>query len=270
MSKPTFRRLAVHLLRPVVRFFVRHALRIQDLQELGKELFIEAAREELVRAGERVTASRLSIISGMHRRDVLSFSQPVPLDLEAQDLVAKVVGQWQTDGRYLTKHKTPRVLSVGGVQSEFSALVRAVSSDLNPATVLFECERVGMVERSAQGVRLVNTSYTPKGDSAANFALLETDLDALVRALEENVLSEQKISNLHAHTIYDRVRPEAVDDIRRWLLREGHALHARAREYISGFDQDVNPPAGEASPGVRVILGTFGKVDCKDNKTDRA
>lgn len=260
MKRSDLRRVAACLLLPVVRFFVRRALKIQELLDLAKRLYLEVAREEIMTAGLKVTDSRLSVITGMHRRDVRKFASAGEASNEFEDLVTKVVGRWQVDHDFTTKQGTPRVLSIGGVQSEFAQLVQAVSKDLNPATVLYECERVGVVERSPHGVRLVLGSYTPRGDSEANFSLLSTDLDSLIGAVEENVFSAPEISNLHAHTIFDKVRPEALPEIRRWLLREGHALHARAREFISQHDQDINPSAEFKGPVARVVFGTFAKA----------
>ena len=69
-------------------------------------------------------------------------------------MISRVVAQWENDRRFLTQAGKPRVLSCDEDDSEFSELVRLVSKDLHPGTVLFELERSGIVERSKRGVRL--------------------------------------------------------------------------------------------------------------------
>ena len=261
LDRELIRRLTLRLLRPVLRFCVRHAQRIQDIVDLVKFCLLQIAAEELLSRHERVTASRLSVMTGMHRRDVAKYGSPRAIETGSRDLTIKVMGKWQSSPQLTTKAHTPRVLSARGEQSEFSTLVKSVSRDLNPATVLFELQRLGIVEVSDNSAHLVRDSYTPKGDCEAGFAILESDLSEVIAAAEENVLAAPQIPNLHCRTAYDRIRPSALPDIRRWLLREGHAFHARAREYISQFDQDINPDPSFSGRGARVVVGSFGKTD---------
>ena len=78
--------------------------------------------------------------------------------------------------------------------------------------------------------------------------------------VEENLLARPAITNLHARTTYDNIRPEGVADLKRWILTEGHKFHLRAREIMSRYDQDVNPDPSFEGRGVKVSLGSYGFV----------
>jgi len=261
IKRELIRKLVACLLRPVLRFCTRHALYIQDIDPILKEAWIKVASDELVRRGEKITVSRLSVMTGIHRRDVLKYSSPEKEQSQVKDFISKIMGQWQNNRSFVTKAGAARVLSIGGDKSEFTALVKSVSGDLNSATVLFELERAEVIERVGSSARLVVDSYTPKGNSEAMFGILEKDLTDIVIAAEENSLASPEIPNLHCRTDYDRIRPAAIPEIKRWLLKEGHAFHARAREFISQFDQDVNPEATFSGKGQKVVVGSYGKVD---------
>lgn len=262
----------LRILSPVVRFALRHSLKIQDIVEALKIAFLQEAQRELLREGRTCNASRLSMMTGVHRKDVARFessdhdlsSQPEKA-IGPKDLVTKVIGLWQTDRNFTTSLKAPRILSAGGLDSEFAKLVAKVSVDVNPAAVLAEMERIEAITRTKNGIKLIQGAYTPKNDVAAGFSLLGSDLDDLIQAVEGNILHEEEIKNLHVRTEYDNVRPESARLIKQWFLKEGHRLHLLAREMISCHDQDVNPdPKHKGGKGLRVVLGSFGFIEKKE------
>ena len=252
------------LVRPVVKYCLRHSVRLQDLVECCKTIFVEVAEEDIKKAQGEVTTSRISVMTGMHRRDVKRILENVTKFDDQAGLVMRVVGRWRTDHAFITKGKKPRVLTFGTEDSEFNELVSRISKDLNPATVLFELERVNAIEKTSKGLKLVIESYVPKGNVEDGFRILSQDAEDLIDSVEENVLEVNDIPNLHARTEYDTIRPEHIPDIRRWLIREGHLLHQRARNYISQFDQDINPDPNFKGDGAKVIFGTFSKMSEAD------
>ena len=245
-------------LRPVARFCLRHGIKLQDVVECLKTVLLDVAREQLPEG--KATDSRLSIMTGVHRKDVVRLGNP---DLEAPrslDLVSRVLGQWQGDPEYCTKGKQPRALSFGSDGSDFSNLVRKVSKELNPATVLFELERVGAVDSSGNKLKLAIDIYTPEGDLESGFKIFSEDSGDLLSAVEENLLRKNETPNLHVRTEYDKVRADAIPEIRRFLLREGHLLHEKARSFLASHDQDINPQEGFRGEVCKVGLGSFSLI----------
>lgn len=241
---------------PVVRFCIKRGVRFQDFSEIAKGLFVAAAQEEIEQADTKVTSSRLSAMTGLQRREVTR-TLSNPSGISERDVVVKVVGLWQTGTAFLTKAKEPRVLSYVGEQSEFASLVRAVSKDMNSATILFELERLHIVEKSDRGVRLILDTVSPRGDIEGGLKVLGDDITDLVAGVEENLLAKKEIPNLHVRTHYDNIRADALPEIRSWLLREGHAFHAKAREMLAQHDQDINPNPKYKGEKAVVTLGAF-------------
>ena len=250
------------MLRPVVRFCVKRSLGIQSVIECVKAVFIEVAAEEMSSSDERVNVSRLSVMTGLHRRDVMRiYKEGDTLDT-VSSFAGRVIGQWEQDAQFLTRNRKPRVLTIDGERSEFRDLVRKVSSDVNAGTVLFELERIGAVERIAKGIRLKQHAHTVRHDPEESFSLLGRDIDDLVQAVSENVFENAELRNLHARTEYDNVREEALPEIRRWFLKEGAAFHLKARNYLSAFDLDINPEPNKKGGG-KIVIGTFGRTSEK-------
>ena len=249
------------LMKPIVRFCLRHSLHIQDVLESAKILFTELAAEEMERSGDQPNVARLSAMTGLQRREVMRIFRDSDTREEPQGLVRRVIGQWQQDKRFLTKSRKPKVLSFDGDDSEFRELVRTLSNDLTAGTVLMELERVGAVEQVRGGIKLKSRLYVPTGDLRAGYALLSEDIDDLTTAVEENLLQKLDPPHMHIKTMYDNIDPDSMDDIRNWMYREGSALHQKARNFISKFDRDINPGEKKnGKPGARVVLGTFSHI----------
>lgn len=263
MSKPArdlvFKAL-LWVLRPAVSFCLRHSLRLQDLIECAKAAFVEAGRAELESAGQKANVSRLAAMSGVHRRDVQRILKLGPADGYEKDLITKVMGAWQTKAAFTAANGKPRVLTLSGDDSEFPRLVREVSADLNPGTVLFELARVGAVEVGPRGAKLVVESYVPKGDPEAGFKIYAADSSDLCLAVEENVLTEQDLPQFQARTAYDKIRLDEVDGLKKWFLKEGHEFHARVREKLGAADQDINPDPKWKGGYAKVSFGSYSFV----------
>lgn len=251
------------ILTPVIRFCIRHSLKFQDLVECAKACFVKIAREELETKSQAATDSRLSLITGLNRRNVMNFKNR-DADWESRKgVVSKVIGQWQTDTRFLTAKGEPKVLKIGP-DSEFAKLVQAVSTDLNPATVQFELERINAVSKTSKGLKLLVEIFVPKGDVIQGLNFLGMDVDGLIGAAEENLFDSPAVPNLHLAVAYDKIRASEYDNIRSWLLKEGNSFLIRMRDYVSRFDQDVNPDTKYKGKFMSVILGTFSKVRQED------
>jgi len=249
------------MLKPIVRFALKHSLKITDLLEAAKIEFIQEARSDLFRQKRPLSNSRLSIMTGIHRRDVARLAKDSGGNRSSTDLLSRVLGTWQAHPKFSTSRGKPRTLCCEGKRSEFCELVSHVSKELNPYTVLFELERVGAVERSLRGLRIRRASYIPKGNAAAGFEILSRDMSDLVEVVSDNVLAERTQPHHHLRTEYDAIDASQIEQIEKWLLAEGSAFHRRARCFLSKFDRYTNPRAPRGGRRMRVVFGSFARTD---------
>lgn len=248
---------------PFVRFCIRHSVRAQDLIEIVKVNYIRCASSEIEGLGESVTVSRLSAMSGLNRREVMRLQEAPEIPDETKSILHRVLGQWAGDKRFLDKKRKPKALEYQEVNSDFRKLVRLISQDLNPMTVLFELERIGAVEKDDTYVRLAQRAYIPKGDAKGIFKMLARDVADLMESAGSNAIDNVEPPHLHAKTHYDKIVADAVPEIRQWFLKEGAELHQRARAYLGQYDTDLNPTLPRDSKTVRVAIGTFSLVQEK-------
>jgi hypothetical protein len=129
-------------------------------------VFLEAARQELAGRGMAQTDSAVSLLSGVHRRDVRGLTRgaaaasavpPAPLGLAAQ-----VVARWMSDPEFLDAQGASRPLPKSGSAGSFDALVVGVSRDVRPKAVLGELQRLGVVHDTAAGLALEGSGFAPR------------------------------------------------------------------------------------------------------------
>ncbi len=254
---------AIHrLLRPVVRFALRRSVYVQDLIDIVKGVLVEVAEEELLTSGEKTNASRLSIATGMTRRDVSLFFHPGQSNVEPQSFLARVIGQWEHDKRYQKKNGTPRVLSFGTEDSEFSKLVRRISQHVGPSAVVAELTKNGAAAITPEGLKLIRPTIDLTRDEIKAFEIIAKDMRDLIQTLEHNLAHPPTAQNLHFRTEYTNIYRKDVPGVRSWIIKEGRKFHSRVREFLAAHDKDVNPSAHAAEPaGVRIALSSFSYID---------
>lgn len=154
------------LMAPLVRWLLRNGVAYGALADALKPVFVEAARAELARAGKSPTASALSVLSGVHRKDVRALeASPRTPGAEAPSkgvpLASQVFTRWLADKRLRTRDGQPRALPRSGPAPSFEALAREVSQDVHPRTVMDELIRLGLVRLDGETLTPVSTAFIP-------------------------------------------------------------------------------------------------------------
>lgn len=263
LSRDLLSTILERLLSPLVRFCIRHSIKVQHVDEFVRKVFVRESSIELQRLGQKITASNISAISGLQRRDISHYiNEEVEID-EESDLIRRVIGLWQGGESFRTSNGAPRTLSFGTEASEFSILVSQVSTDKNPASILRELERLELVEKTKFGVRLIKSTFSPREDPERGFAIVSGDVSDLIETAEKNLFSLEFAPSLHVRTEYDKVRADDVEQIKSWIMTQGHQFHKKVRTFLSKFDQDINPKKNFSGPTTRVVVGAFSFVEEK-------
>lgn len=250
------------LLRPVLRLCVRHSIKLQELIEMVKVVFIQVAKEELEKANDLPSVSKISAATGVHRKDVTRLERTGGAFQRPDNQISKIMTQWQCDPRFTTKAGKPRVLNCEGKQSDFAELVGAVNGkDLSSYSILFEMERMGIVERRGSNVKLRGRDFIHEEDIEAGLRVLAADADDLVAAVEQNLFTKPVQKNLHLRTEFDRIPNDKLEHAKQWIIEEGSLFHSRVRKYLSKLDLDTSGASdhsqGSIPPCGRISVGAF-------------
>lgn len=197
------------LLGPLVRLLVARGILFPELIERMKAHYIQAARHI---AGEDATDSRLSVMTGLQRRDVTRLKDFSPKEQRPNHLV-RLVALWQTETDYLDKG-LPRSLPRTGPAPSFEALAKMVLRDIHPRTMLDALLATGTValDEEAKEVRLLQTSYQPLAGSEDQITYLTNNLGDHMSAATENVLGADP-PHFERAVHYTSLSPEQVAEL---------------------------------------------------------
>ncbi|HMO16629.1 MAG TPA: DUF6502 family protein [Oligoflexia bacterium] len=250
------------VLRKVIAFAIRRGLTFQEFAEIAKTEFVELSIEEISSQGIKPNASRISAMTGIRRPEVRRVCEGSDSGIKHLSMVSRVIALWEQSSKYLTSSGKPRVLTCGSDDTEFHKLVAEVSTDIHPASVLSELLRLDLIEKSPRGVRLKERHHVSTEDKGVGFDMMAEDADLLIRAVEENLLTDVSIKNLHGRTVYDNIYHEDLNDIKQWILSEGGRFHQKVRNFLAEYDKDINPQPGK-TPGASVVVCTYSHTKGK-------
>jgi hypothetical protein len=209
--------------------------------------------------GKAPTDSRLTLLTGVHRKDIRRLTReqpPDPAPTPAMTLGTQIVARWLGDPAYHDRAGRPRALprtpSQGAVS--FATLVESISKNVRPRSVLDELVRLGVAEIDGDElVRLVTRGFIPgKELDAKAFYFGEALHDHLAAGVHN--LNGVPPPWLERSVYYDELSPAAVDK-----------LAARSEEVAMRALQEINrdgmalEAADPPSPGrrMRMRLGVF-------------
>ncbi len=227
-----------YLLRPLVRLLLAYQVTYPVLQKLLKSVYLEMAERDFSLDGRRQTASRLSLLTGIHRKDVRRLREesadaytPPP----SVSLGARLVAQWTGAPEFRGEDGRPLPLQRGsGAGPSFDALVASVSKDIRARPVLDEWRRLGVVTVDDEGlVRLVVDAFVPSRGFDEKAHYFGRNLHDHIAAGAHN-LEDASPPLLERSVYYDGLSPESVRELAELAERTGmdalQAVNRRARE----------------------------------------
>ena len=222
-------REATGILEPLAVWAIRNGVAYPAFAEMLKTVFLEAARAELSHAGAAVTQSALSLLSGVHRKDVRTLSAgETPRRAQPRPSVpSQVYTHWLADKRWRDRRGRPRPIPRTGESGSFEALCRSLSNDVHPRAVLDELLRLGQVSLKGDLVIPLVKSFVPTNDIEELTAIFAANVADHISAAVSN-LTAQKPRFLEQSVYADGLRPESVEE----LHAEGRAAWARAFQIL--------------------------------------
>lgn len=184
---------ALLVLAPLVRWLLRNGVNYGALAQGLKQVFLDQGRQELQLRGSKVTDSALSVLSGVHRKDVRALGTLPLVQVPLQPSPASMVfTRWVTDARLRETgpdgQEQPRqVLQRQGEWPSFESLAREVSSDVHPRTLLDELLRLGLVELQGEEVRLRRERFVPDAAELEAAQTLAVNVADHLRAAVHNL-----------------------------------------------------------------------------------
>lgn len=264
---PALVRALRKLLRPLVRLMLAHGITYPYLADLLKGLFVEVAEQDFRLDNKPPTDSRVSLVSGVHRKDVARLrgllASAEPIEPSVVPRGAQLVAHWMGEPKYLLEDGSPRPLarlvSEGGELS-FEALVTSVNSDIRSRVVLDEWLALGVVHLDEQGRVCLNTAaFVPTRGADEKAFYLGHNLHDHASAAVHNLLAGQP-PFMERSVHYNALTPESVERLNKMSEQMGMkvllAINKAAME-AEAQDRVQADQAGGVPPDRRFTFGMY-------------
>ena len=216
-----------HLLRPIVRFLLRQGVQWKDFAELAKEVYVEIARAEYGIEGRPTNNSRVSILTGLSRREV-GRVRDVLLDVTSHEeerqgsRLARILTGWHTDPDYLSTDGAPRDLD----PEAFDDLLNRYAGDIPHTAVRKEMLTHRLIEElNGDELRVLQRDFVYSSFDPEIVRQMGIALHDHAGTLDHN-LNEQRASARRFEGIADNaaIPAAAVDEFEQFVEDHGMAF----------------------------------------------
>ena len=181
------------LLRPLVRLLVQRGITFPALTNLLRELYVNVAEYDFALPGKEQTDSRVSLLTGIHRKEVRRLrgaGAPVSQVPATVSRTGRIIARWVAAPEFTDGEGRPLPLprSAEGDAPSFESLVEGVTKDVRPRAVLDEWLDRGVAVLDESGrVRLLEAAYLPRGGAEPQLYYFGRNLHDHLAAAAENI-----------------------------------------------------------------------------------
>lgn len=195
-------------MHPLTQWLIRSGIGYNEFTAALKPLFYLQALDELERIDQKSTVSAISLLSGLHRKEVSILKNAdiahAHIQPETLSVSSRVIGAWLAD-------HWPTCLPISKSHPEsFDALVKTVSLDVHSKSVLNELLRLGLVLVENDCVILQKNGYYPNQQQQEIRQLLSQNIYSHMMAGMHNLFNENHTSQLEEAIRAEELTSESV------------------------------------------------------------
>jgi len=256
----TLNNAILKLLRPLVHILLRNGISYHVFSDLVRWVYVDVAFKEFGIPPRKQTSSRVSVITGLSRKEVQKLRDlDIPVDEDTPgryNRATRVISGWIRDPQFLDHENNPLNLPLDGVPA-FSSLVKKYSGDMPVRAVLDELLNVGAVALQEDGtIKLVTRAYLPVADQKAMIDILGADVADLITTINHNLEPKNTCPLFQRKVSYDNIPEEFLEQFKAVSSEESQALLKRLDAWLAVRDRDLNPDV-PGSGRKRVGLGIY-------------
>jgi hypothetical protein len=248
-----------NILKPLIILMERECIAFGDFSRLTKQAFINVIEEELLASGQKATISRISIITGLTRREVATLRKAKAPKQEQdfhQNRAVRVISGWVADNEFCDKKGEAKPLLLQGKLGSFEALVARHSGDIPYRAMVNELIRIGAVELMEDGkVMLIRAVYVPSSSKEGKYDLLGEDVALLISTIKHNIYQPEE-PRYQRKVCYDNIPQEHVEEFKALANKENQLLLIKLNAWLVEHDMDKQSSIKSEHP-MKVGVGVY-------------
>lgn len=257
------------LAEPLVRALISLGVTFPLFSRLLKRVYIRVATKETQAAGAPLTVSRVSVMTGLQRKDIGQIKEQIARNqgpAAAVSLGSRLIGIWNGAKEFTDSSGRPLPLPrFSGSSPTFEDLVRSVSTDVRPRAVLDEWLRLGVVKIDEQDrVQMRSDWFVPRQGFEELSYFYGRNLADHIAASTYNLLGEGE-PRLERAVYYDKLTPDSIAALEKYARDVGgEALRQINREALRLADADEGKPGASQ----RMSVGIYYYAGADDGTDD--
>jgi hypothetical protein len=245
---------ARRILYPLVRILLRNGVPSDALTELVRKTYVDVAENEFTMDGKRQTTARISVITGLNRKEVARLRGAAPLSDDDQrrwNRAATVLGAWLRDDAFHDRKGDPLDLPFEGPDLSFAQLCKKHSGDMQPRAIADELLRVGAIEQVDGRLRMTTRGYVPAGDPESVAEILGIDTAELIETIDHNMSADPDDKLLQLKVLSTNVPAEHVAEFNAYSRRLSRPILEELNRWLAARDLNRDWSGDDE----RVVLG---------------
>lgn len=184
------------ILRPLVRLAIKCGVTFPTFVDLLRQIYVNVAEHEFTLPDKQQTDSRVSLLTGVHRKEVSRLrgaGAPVGVIPESVSRTSAIVARWLADPTFTDAKGAPlplpRMAETG--EASFAGLVESVTRDLRPRAVLDDWLDRKLVEIDEKDrIVLMEAAMAPRDDGEVRLYYFARNLHDHAAAAVTNILAD--------------------------------------------------------------------------------
>lgn len=249
---------ALKILRPLVRMLIKNGISHAEFSELGRRAYVEVGFNDFRIDGRKQTVSRVAVLTGLSRKEVLRISQEsgdsLLLDSGTINRALRVINGWMNDSQFHDEDGHPLALPLQGARS-FSSLVKNYSGDITAGAILDELVRTGAVKKENELIALTAQGYIPQQCKSEKIDIAGICATDLLNTLDHNLDREGNEGKFQRAVAYHNLPDDIVDEFKALSREKGTELLIELNAWLSAKKTSRAPL--EPGQGKRIGLGIY-------------
>lgn len=252
------------ILRPLARVLLRNRVASDAVTELVRRVLVDVAFEEFALEGKRPTQSRVSVLTGLNRKEVARLldlrDSVLPPAEDRRNRAAALLGAWRRDPEFHGEDGRPLALPFSGDRS-FSTLCQRHSGDMKPRSLADELLAAGALEEVGGLLHMTSAGYVPSGDPAEILQILGTDTAELISTIDHNLCAPEGGHWYQSKVKYEGIPAEHLQEFLRYSGQRAQDLLEELDAWLAARAGEEPTSQGEANRRVDLGLAAFQIVE---------
>jgi len=248
------------VLRPLASMLLRFGMTWKEFSDLSKSVFVQAATEEFGIKGRPTNVSRVSILTGIGRkevkrqRDLIDANEP-SAKRKTTD-ATRLLSGWHQDPDFLDSDGKPKQLPKDGTGSTFETLIGRYSGDIAMPTMIKELIKTGAMEKTESGqFHVLMRYYQPSLADSENLQFAVDRIHDVIETMNNNVFStENSAPRFGGFAANDAIPVDVIPEFRDYLDKRGQEFLEEIDDWLTKHQEnDGRAAANTARVGISLF-----------------